>query len=378
MRQKTLLAVALVALASTVYAQDLTGDWQGTLRGPRRDLRIVLRITKTDRGNWNATLFSIDQNIVGVPTRSVTVKGSRFKFEVEPINGSYKGMITADGAIDGTWREGEGRPAPLVFHRATSDIAFPEDRTPHSAQFVTVDNNVKLEVLDWGGLGRPLVLLAGLGGTAHGFDQFALKLIPSYHVYGITRRGFGASSSPAPEKANYAPDRLGDDVLAVVDALQLKNAVLVGQSIAGQELSSVGSRHPEKVGGLIYLDAGYVYAYWDRSKGKFPSAHSAKYPASPLEAILAGRKAYSDIPVRTLAFFAAPHALRPDFKKDDPDARARAEAEDLADTGAQAAAFAKGVRSALVVRLPHADHNVIQSNERDVLREMNLFLGSLP
>jgi non-heme chloroperoxidase len=44
-------------------------------------------------------------------------------------------------------------------------------------QFVTADNTankpVNLEVLDWGGSGRPLVLLAGLGNTAHIFDKFA-------------------------------------------------------------------------------------------------------------------------------------------------------------------------------------------------------------
>src|ERR1700722_7294174 len=70
------------------------------------------------------------------------------------------------------------------------------DPSPHTVQFVTVDENVKLEVLDWGGTGRPLVLLAGLGNTAHVFDEFAPKLTPEYHVYGITRRGYGASSHP--------------------------------------------------------------------------------------------------------------------------------------------------------------------------------------
>jgi pimeloyl-ACP methyl ester carboxylesterase len=38
-------------------------------------------------------------------------------------------------------------------------------------------------------------------------------------------------------------------------------------SLGGQELSSVGSHHPEKVAGLIYLEAAYQYAYYDRSKG---------------------------------------------------------------------------------------------------------------
>ena len=133
--------------------------------------------------------------------------------------------------------------------------------------FITVDKNVKLEVIDWGGSGRPLVLLAGLGADAHAFDTFAPRLTETYHVYGITRRGFGASSHPEPANGNYSADRLGDDVLAVVDSLRLNRPVLVGHSIAGEELSSIGSRYPDKVAGLVYLDAGYSYAYYDRSRG---------------------------------------------------------------------------------------------------------------
>src|SRR5216684_1060496 len=109
-----------------------------------------------------------------------------------------------------------------------------KDPSPHVTQFVTVDKNVRLEVLDWGGSGRPLVLLAGSGNTAHIFDGFATKLASSYHVYGITRRGFGASSAPAPTRANYAADRLGDDVLAVIDALKINKPVLIGHSLGGE------------------------------------------------------------------------------------------------------------------------------------------------
>jgi non-heme chloroperoxidase len=63
-------------------------------------------------------------------------------------------------------------------------------------QFVNVQPDVKLEVLDWGGTGRNLVLLAGLGNTAHVFDSLGPKLAAHYHVIGITRRGFGQSSAP--------------------------------------------------------------------------------------------------------------------------------------------------------------------------------------
>jgi pimeloyl-ACP methyl ester carboxylesterase len=83
---------------------------------------------------------------------------------------------------------------PTVWH----------DPSPHHVQFVTVDENVRLEVLDWGGSGRNIVLLAGLGNTAHVFDDIAPKLAEQYHVYGITRRGYGQSSVP---QAGYSGRR---------------------------------------------------------------------------------------------------------------------------------------------------------------------------
>jgi hypothetical protein len=132
------------------------------------------------------------------------------------------------------------------------------DISPHRVQFVVVKKDLKLEVLDWGGTGRSLVLLAGLGHTAHIYDDIAPKLAKNYHVFGITRRGFGASSSPS---SGYAASRLGDDVIDVLDALKIVHPVLVGHSMGGEELSSVGTRYPTRIAGLVYLDAGYLYAY---------------------------------------------------------------------------------------------------------------------
>jgi non-heme chloroperoxidase len=108
------------------------------------------------------------------------------------------------------------------------------DSSPHKVQFVTVEQGVQLEVLDWGGLGRPLIFLAGNGDTAHAFDHFAPNFTGQNHVYGITRKGFGASSKPEPGNGNYSADRLGDDVLAVMQALRIERPVLVGHSLAGE------------------------------------------------------------------------------------------------------------------------------------------------
>jgi pimeloyl-ACP methyl ester carboxylesterase len=375
-------------------------------------------------------MLSVDQSPdrgTGTPVTSLSLDGSNIQFALGAARGSYAGKLSPDGAsIRGTWTQGQ--QLPLEFKRATKETAW-LDPSPHVAQFIMVENNIKLEVLDWGGSGTPLVLLAGLGNTAHVFDKFAPKLSSSYHVYGITRRGFGASSAPSPSgDAIYSADRLGDDVLTVLHALNLNRPVLVGHSLGGEELSSVGSRHPERVAGLIYLDAGYAYAYYDRSRGdlgidlidlrkKLEQLQPGKGLQDPRQlieellattlpgferdlkemqknlteapstlptpalppislAIMAGVQKYTDIRVPVLAMYAVPHAAGQPYKDDA--ARVAAEARDEANTGAQAKAFESGVPSARVVRLPHANHYVFFSNEADVLREMNAFLGGLP
>ena len=46
---------------------------------------------------------------------------------------------------------------------------------------------MQLEVLDWGGAGRPLVLLAGAGNTAHVFDEFAPRLASVSRAFSYLR-----------------------------------------------------------------------------------------------------------------------------------------------------------------------------------------------
>lgn len=140
----------------------------------------------------------------------------------------------------------------LVGLATTTSAAQWKDPSPHGVTMVTVDREVALEVLDWGGTGRPIVLLAGLGNTAHVFDDFAPRLKTLGHVYGITRRGFGGSSVPAD---GYDAHRLADDVVAVLDALSLERPVVIGHSVAGEELSSLAARYPLRAGGIVYLDA---------------------------------------------------------------------------------------------------------------------------
>lgn len=263
------------------------------------------------------------------------------------------------------------------------------------------------------------------------FDEFAPRLATDYHVYGITRRGFGASSIPA---SGYEADRLGDDVIAVLDSLKLNDTVLVGASLGGEELSSVGSRHPGRVGGLVYLDAAWAYAF-DNGKGvgleeffelpqespqppppgagdlasftayqswlkgiagvTVPEAEIRKTmvsgpnggalkPRAPFwiqEAVIAGMKKYTDIRVPALAIYAVPSYLGTWLDNTrDPAVRASADAffaRMRLSMEKQAKAFENGVPGARVVRLSGGHHLVFISNEMDVLREMRAFVAAL-
>jgi non-heme chloroperoxidase len=126
------------------------------------------------------------------------------------------------------------------------------DPSRHKVTFVTVGQGVRLEILDWGGSGQPLVLLTGAGHTAHVYDEFAPKLTDCCRVYAITRRGFGASSRPP---SGYDDQRLADDVLGALEAAQIRKPVLVGHSMAGGEMTTIGRQHSDRLAGLVYLDA---------------------------------------------------------------------------------------------------------------------------
>ena len=84
----------------------------------------------------------------------------------------------------------------LAWRPGAQSSGARRDPSPHQVRWVTVDSSVTLEVLDWGGSGPPLVLLACYLST-HVYDEFAPKLTDQSHVYGITRRGIGASDKPA-------------------------------------------------------------------------------------------------------------------------------------------------------------------------------------
>jgi len=113
---------------------------------------------------------------------------------------------------------------------------------------------VRLHYLEWRRPGLALVFIPGLGDTAYQMSDFARRFSDRYRVIILTRRGFGRSSVP---KDGYDLSTRVEDIRALLDALGVKRAVLIGHSIAGDELTAFATRYPDRVAGLVYLDAAY-------------------------------------------------------------------------------------------------------------------------
>jgi pimeloyl-ACP methyl ester carboxylesterase len=306
------------------------------------------------------------------------------------------------------------------------------DSAKHEATSITVDQGVQLEVLDFGGQGSPILLLAGLGATAHSFDELAPLLARQHRVIAITRRGTGYSSRP---DYGFDTPRLAQDVLQVMDALKLEKALLVGHSIAGEELSWLGGHHPERFDGLVYLDAAYDRSgnavmksrqsilsrslppeppmppeairdyqamsalFADRGHVRLPEgelialwninkpflAGTPAMDTRAAQAIVAAIEApdYAAIKVPALAIYAIPDPGKPlPSWYDTNDAEQKATLEEIGRISADTQRknielFRRGVSQGETLELPNATHYLIQSNQQQVLDAIETFSQKL-
>jgi hypothetical protein len=246
-----------------------------------------------------------------------------------------------------------------VFILGIANAQVPDDLSTHRVQQIAVQKGVALEILDWGGTGSSIVLLAGLGNTAHVFDEFAPKLTQSHHVYGITRRGFGASSAPPTTQVNYSAERLSEDVLVVIQELKLVRPAIIGHSLAGEELGAIGTHHPEMVSGLVYLDPGY-------SASQTTLQSSPLFRKSLVQPSVAGNGEGSVLESPRRAISAG---RQPDFWN-----TVSCPTLVILSRGVSQDINAAHLR---IVHFPGASHDVFNSKEIDVLREIDSFLKTL-
>ena len=120
---KSILIFLVLLISSALsQAQDIAGDWHGTLSAGGAELRLVLHIVKAPDNNLKATLDSIDQpGANGIPVNSITLKDSKLSLDLATIHGTYEGKVAPDAnTISGTWTQTQS--LPLEFKRANAPI----------------------------------------------------------------------------------------------------------------------------------------------------------------------------------------------------------------------------------------------------------------
>jgi pimeloyl-ACP methyl ester carboxylesterase len=96
-----------------------------------------------------------------------------------------------------------------------------------------------------------VVLIHGLGGNKTSFYETVSALAPHYTVHALDLPGFGASSKPA--RAPFNPAWFARSVVRFLDAMEIKRAHLVGNSLGGRVAIEVGLTAPDRVRSLSLL-----------------------------------------------------------------------------------------------------------------------------
>jgi uncharacterized protein (TIGR03435 family) len=118
-------AFALLTLSAlAAQAQELAGQWQGTMKQGDKALRLLFKIEQADNGLLRGQMFNIDQGPQPYAINPVDQDGNSIEFTIPALDASYKGKFATDGSrIVGNFQQGSAIYA-MVILRATSETTW--------------------------------------------------------------------------------------------------------------------------------------------------------------------------------------------------------------------------------------------------------------
>ncbi len=149
--------------------------------------------------------------------------------------------------------EKEGQEG-LALHDAARamGVRFTKDFEPQDRSVEA--NGLTFHYLEWGDPSNPpALLLHGFAQTCHSWDFVSLSLADRFHVHTLDQRGHG-DSSWAPD-GDYSPETQQTDIHGVVEALDLRDFLLMGLSMGGRNSFTYAANHAERVKALVVVDA---------------------------------------------------------------------------------------------------------------------------
>lgn len=172
---KTIYTFLLLLVITTVsFGQDITGQWNGLLKVPGMQLRLVFNIAKTDTG-FSATMDSPDQKVKGIPVSAITFENGKLSLEIAAAHIAYTGELK-DKVIEGTFKQ-SGAQLPLNLTREVVEKQEvkrpqePKEPFPYYTEDITFTNTKDNSVVLAGTLTLPkkegnypvVVLITGSG-----------------------------------------------------------------------------------------------------------------------------------------------------------------------------------------------------------------------
>lgn len=113
-----------------IPGEGVVGEWFGTLTVGPASLRLALHVSTDKEGALSGGLHSLDQGPDEMKIDEVTFVEETLTYAIRRIDGSYTGVLNADGSeLSGTWMQ-RGRSIPLVFRRVAKRVALNRPQEP--------------------------------------------------------------------------------------------------------------------------------------------------------------------------------------------------------------------------------------------------------
>jgi pimeloyl-ACP methyl ester carboxylesterase len=247
---------------------------------------------------FDAGIFDVGRRCVRLrvedgsgPVADVVIEHGQARL-VEPAQRRADAVFRADAEV---WARVAGQPGGgltafrrgdlRVRHDLHLGVGFLAATSPAGAATSAGDANRRLRIhhvrtgqgrisVAEAGSGPPVVLLHGLGATKASFLPTVGALARSHRAIAIDLPGFGDSAKPIGPA--YDAPFFAEAVVALLDALDLERADLVGNSMGGRVAIEAALRSPERVNRLVLLAPSLA---WLRSR---PWAHLLRFVPTEL------------------------------------------------------------------------------------------------
>jgi pimeloyl-ACP methyl ester carboxylesterase len=234
-----LLTRAIAAEDATYYAEP--ADWD-------LPVREVLGGVLLANGDYSGAEKVFRAEILRRPRNGRALFGLAESLRKQGKEGAAKSV---QGEFEKAWQYADTKlDVSSLTGSTTKDVAA---TSTNDVQFssVLLKTGVRLRYAYKGDpSGTPVIMLHGITDSSVSFSPVMPLLDNKYRVYSLDQRGHGDSDRPV---GGYAMEQFAADVLAFMDAMNLKQATLVGHSMGSIVAQHVAARAPERVTKLVLI-----------------------------------------------------------------------------------------------------------------------------